>query len=139
MIKRLLVLAAVGLMAAILAVGAGAVGDPFAGAWIGHDPAPPAGDGSTNYMAIGRPATDGSRKWLYYETDASGFCAGGPLAAVGTGRSVGAVLTVTVTRTRCANGSPGGIPRPFDITFVATQDGRLDGGGGVFFTRVGVS
>ena len=74
MIKRLAALAAVGLLAAILAVGAGAARDPFTGAWIGVEDR---GDGSTDYMTITGPGNDGARQWLYYETNASGFCSPG--------------------------------------------------------------
>jgi hypothetical protein len=58
------------------------------------------------------------------------------MAAAGKGRSEGQVFTVTVTWLRCANGSPGAIPTPSDLTFVATADGHLDFGG-VIFSRIG--
>ena len=137
MIKRWLVLAAVTAVAAALVAGAGATAgrDQFAGAWVGQEASPPSGDGSTNFMVIGRQSRNRSRTWLWYETYAT-FCGGGPLAAAGKGRSDGQVLTVTVTRLRCANGSPGAIPTPFDLTFVATTDGHLDFGG-LIFSRIG--
>jgi hypothetical protein len=120
----------------LVSAGAASVNDLFAGLWIGHEPAPPAGDGSTDYMMIGRPGPGGARMWLYYETNASGYCAGGgPLAAAGKGRSEDNVLAVTITWTRCANGSPGAIATPFDVTVTAAGDG-LDFFG-VPFTRLG--
>lgn len=136
MIKRLFVLViAVGLMAATMTVGAYASGDPFAGLWVGQEEQPPNGDGSTDYMAIGRPGPNGARTWLYYETWAT-FCGGGPLAAAGKGYADGNVLTVTVKWLRCENGSPGAFPPPFDLTMSATGDGHIDWGG-VIFSRIG--
>ena len=138
MIKRLLVLAAVIAVAAALVAGAGATAgrDPFVGAWVGQEASPPSGDGSTNFMVVGRQSRNRSRTWLWYETFAT-FCGGDvELAAAGKGRSEGQVFTVTVTRLRCANGSPGAIPTPFDLTFVATPDGHLDFGG-LIFSRIG--
>jgi hypothetical protein len=134
MIRRLLVLAGATLAFATVLVTTGAASslDPFAGVWVGHEAQPPGGDGSTDFMAITRAGADGRRTWLYYETNASGYCAagaGGPLAAAGSGRTDGNVLTVTVAWTRCSNGAPGSIPTPFDLSMTATRDGRLDFGG----------
>lgn len=137
MLRRLLVHGAALAMVATVLVSSGAasVNDPFAGLWLGHEPAPPAGDGSTDVMAIGRPGSTGLRTWAYYETNASGYCAGGgPLAAAGKGRSEGSVLVVTVTWTLCTNGSAGAIATPFDVTVTATGD-DLDFFG-VSFTRL---
>lgn len=137
MIRRLLVLAAAFAVAATLVVTAGATRatDPFAGVWVGQEAPPPTGGGSTDYMAIGRPGPNGARAWLYYETWAT-FCGGDALAAAGKGRSEGDLLTVTVTWVRCANGSPGAFPAPFEIAMTATGDGRIDWGG-VIFVRAG--
>jgi hypothetical protein len=119
-----------------LVAGAPAIADPFAGVWVGYEAQPPVGDGSTDYMAIGLPGTTGKRAWLYYETNASGYCGGGPLAAAGKGRSQGDLLTVTVTSTRCANGAAGAFPPPFDLEMTASQDGSIDWGG-LIFERIG--
>jgi len=135
MIKRLAALAAVGLLAAILAVGAGAARDPFTGAWIGVEDR---GEGSTDYMTITGPGNDGARQWLYYETNASGFCSpggGGPLSARGTAVSEGEVLHVTITSATCANGLPGAFPLPLPTDLTATSDGRLDWFGVIFSKR----
>lgn len=134
--RRLLFVAAALITAATLAGGAGAtVGrDAFAGVWIGVEI--PVGDGSTDVMSISGPSSDGSRKWLYYETNASGYCNGGPLSAEGTAHAVGNLLTVTVTFTHCFNGSPGAFPPPFDLIMTATGDGRIDSSG-VIFSRLG--
>jgi hypothetical protein len=96
-VKRLLVLVAVLATAATIVASAGATvgNDLFAGLWVGVENP---GDGSTDVMAITAPRSDGSRTWLYYETNASGYCGGGPLSAKGTAHSVGNVLTVTITR-----------------------------------------
>jgi hypothetical protein len=119
-----------------MAVGAGAsVGkDTFAGVWIGVETT---GDGSTDTMAISGPRSNGSRTFLYYETDAS-YCGGGPLAAAGTAHADGDLLTVTITFTRCLNGSAGAFPPPFEITMSATSDGHIDWGG-VILSRLGMS
>jgi len=112
--------------------------DPFAGAWVGVEV--PIGDGSTDYMLIGRPAVDGRRTYLAYETGAS-FCGGSPLSALasaGLGYVTGNVLTVTITNAYCFNGSPGAFPLPVDVTMAATPDGHIDAGG-VIFSRIGAS
>jgi hypothetical protein len=108
--------------------------DAFTGVWVGVES--PVGDGSTDLMAISGPSSDGSRKWLYYETNASGYCSGGPLSAAGAANAVGNLLTVTVTFTHCFNDSPGSIPPPFDITMTSTGNGQIDWNG-VIFTRAG--
>jgi len=132
-VKGLLVLVAAFAAAATLTATASAAGrDTFAGIWVAVES--PVGDGSTDVMAIGRPRADGSRTWLYYETYAT-FCGGGPLTAAGTALADGDVLTVTVTFTRCANGSAGAVLPPFTIVFTAVGDG-LDFGG-LVFTRLG--
>jgi hypothetical protein len=134
-LRQVVVLAALLVAAAAMAGGArAATSDPFTGVWIGVES--PIGDGSTDVMAIGTPRADGTRTWLYYETNASGFCGGGPLSAAGTTTSAGSVLTATVTGTHCFNGSPGTIARPFDITMSATGDGHVDWAG-VIFSRLG--
>lgn len=137
-VRRLLLLAAALIAAGALAGGTGAtVGkDTFAGVWVGVEI--PVGDGSTDVMAISGPSSDGSRKWLYYETNASGYCNGGPLSAEGTADAVGNVLTVTVMFTYCFNGSPGAFPPPFNITMTATGDGHINWND-VIFSRVGRS
>jgi hypothetical protein len=134
--KRLLLLTVVCLAAGGFATSAGAVtaSDPFAGVWIGIES--PVGDGSTDIMAISAPATGQTRTWLYYETDASGYCGGGPLAAAGTATTVGNLLTVTVTVTHCFNGSVGSSPPPFQLTMTSLGNGELDWGG-VIFDRLG--
>jgi hypothetical protein len=135
-VRRVLLLTAALTAAAALAGGAGSnVGrDTFAGVWVGVEA--PVGDGSTDVMAISGPGSDGSRKWLYYETNASGYCGGGPLTAEGTAQAAGSVLTVTVALTHCLNGSSGSFPPPFGITMAATGDGHIDWSG-VIFSRVG--
>ena len=139
MTRRFLVLgAALAVVATVLvSTGAASAHDPFAGVWISPEGQSPDGDGSTNITAIGLPGQNGARSWVWYETFAT-FCGGGPMAAAGKGRSEGQVLTVTVTWLRCANGSPGSTPTPFDLTFDATTDGHLDLGG-LIFTRFWVS
>ena len=87
-------------------------------------------------MAISGPRADGSRTWLYYETNASGYCNGGPLSAAGTASAVGATLTITVTFTSCANGQPGAFPPPFQITMTSLGNGTIDWSG-VIFNRLG--
>lgn len=136
MVRRLLIVAAVLALTAttVVSTGAASLSDPFTGVWIGREEPPPNGDGSTDFMVIGSPGRGGNRTWLYYETWAT-FCGGGPLSASGVGRSEGAVLTVTVTRFRCSNGSPGAFPAPFELTMEAMADGHIDWGG-VVFTRV---
>ena len=138
MMKRMLVfVVATCAVAAVLASGAGATGssDPFAGIWVAQEGPPPNGDGSTDFIAIGRPGRNGTRTFLYAETSAT-FCGGGPFAAAGTGHSEGNLLTLTNTGFRCANGSPGAFPAPFNIVVTATGDGRIDWGGGLIFSRV---
>jgi hypothetical protein len=137
MIRRMFIIAATCAVAAALAAGVGATGfsDPFAGVWVGQEAAPPTGDGSTDYMAIGRPSSNGTRTFLYAETWAT-FCGGGPFFASGTGISESKVLNATITAFRCANGSPGAIPPPLQISMTATGDGRIDWGGGLLFSRV---
>ena len=118
--------------------GAAATRDPFAGVWVGAEF--PVGDGSTDYMLIGRPGADGRRTYVAYETGAT-FCGGSPLsplASAGFGYATGDVLTVTITTAYCFNGSPGAFPLPVDATMTATADGHIDGGG-VIFSRIGVS
>ena len=124
---RLLLLAAACLGAATFATGAGAAAgsDPFTGVWIGIES--PVGDGSTDVMAIGAAGASGTRPWLYYETNASGYCGGGPLSAAGTAVASGSVLTVTVASTHCANGSAGSFPPPFQVTMTSLgQSDRLE-------------
>src|SRR5690348_4216761 len=63
--------------------------DTFTGRWVGIES--PIGDGSTDVMAISGPNADGSRTWIYYETNASGYCSrggGGPLTAAGTAHAI---------------------------------------------------
>lgn len=124
----------------VVAAPAGAAGrDAFTGRWVGVEI--PIGDGSTDYMVISGPNADGTRTFEYWETNASGYCSpggGGPLSAGGTAVSVGDTLTVTFTSTRCANGSPGAFPPPFDVVMSATGDGHLDWGG-LTFSRAGAS
>jgi hypothetical protein len=43
---------------------------------------------------------------------------------------------VTVTVAKCANGLPGALPTPFDISMTATGDGHMNWGG-VIFSRAG--
>jgi hypothetical protein len=134
--NRLVLLAAACAGAATFAVTAGATpgGDPFTGVWIGIES--PVGDGSTDVMAISGAGADGTRTWRYYETDASGYCGGGPLSASGAASAAGSVLTVTVTATHCFNGSPGSFPPPFQLTMTSLGGGRIDSGG-VIFNRLG--
>ena len=137
--KQLLLLAAACTGAVTLAASADATATPdsFTGVWVGIEI--PIGDGSTDTMAISGPNSDGSRRWRYYETNASGYCSpggGGPLTAAGTARVIGATLTVTVTFTRCANGQPGAFPPPFQITMTSLGDGTIDWSG-VIFNRLG--
>jgi hypothetical protein len=124
----------------VLAAQAGAVGrDSFTGRWVGIEI--PVGDGSTDSMVISGPADNGTRTWLYYETNASGYCSpggGGPLTAAGTAYAVGDTLTVTITFAQCANGLPGAFPPPFEQTMTATGDGHLDWGG-IILSRAGTS
>jgi len=140
-VKRLIALAAALTAVASLVSGAGAtVGkDTFAGRWVGIEA--PVGDGSTDIMTISGPNSIGARNWVYYETNASGYCSpgdGGPLTAAGTAYAVGDTLTVTVTFTKCANGLPGAFPPPFDLNMTATGDGHINWGG-VIFSRAGTS
>jgi hypothetical protein len=86
-------------------------------------------------MTIGGPNANGVRTWVYWETGAS-YCGGGPLSASGTATAVGGELTVTVTFTKCANGSPGAFPPPFDTTMDLTSNGNIDWVG-VIFSRYG--
>lgn len=134
--NRLLLLAAACVGAATFATGAGTASgvDPFTGVWVGIEA--PVGDGSTDVMAISGAGASGTRTWLYYETDASGYCGGGPLGASGTAAATGNVLTVTVTATHCANGSPGSFPPPFQITMTSLGSGQIDSSG-VIFDRLG--
>lgn len=139
--KRLIVLAAALIAAASLANAAEATAgrDTFAGRWVGIEV--PVGDGSTDIMTISGPNATGSRTWVYYETNASGYCSpggGGPLRAAGTAYAVGDTLTVTVTSTQCANGLPGTFPPPFELTMTATGDGHINWGG-VILSRAGTS
>jgi hypothetical protein len=129
-------------VAAVLVSGApaGAVGrDAFTGHWVGIEI--PVGDGSTDYMVISGPNANEKRTWEYWETNASGYCSpggGGPLSAAGTGYVVGDTLTVTITSAKCANGLPGAIPLPFDISMFATGGGHINWGG-VIFSRAGTT
>lgn len=136
--NRLLLLAAVCALAATFAAAAGAAPgrDPFTGVWIGVES--PVGDGSTDVMAISGASSSGDRTWLYSETDASGYCGGGPLSASGTASTAGTVLTVTVTATHCFNGSPGSFPPPFQITMTSLGGGQIDWSG-VIFNRLGAT
>lgn len=129
MLKRLVLFAVICVAVAVPAANAGATAghDPFAGVWIGIES--PVGDGSTDVMAISGADAGGSRTWLYYETNASGYCGGGPLSAAGTASAVGSVLTVTVTATHCFNGSPGSFPPPFQLTMTLLGVGQMDWGG----------
>ena len=134
--KRMFVFAATFAVASVLAAGVGATGfsDPFVGVWVAQEGPPPSGDGSTDYMAIGRPSRNGTRTFLFAETGAT-FCGGGPFVAAGTGHSEGNTLTVTIMGFRCANGSPGAFPAPFELVMTATGDGHIDFGGGLIFSR----
>jgi hypothetical protein len=136
MLRQLLLLAAACLGAAAFAATGGATNgsDPFTGVWIGIES--PVGDGSTDVMAISGTGADGTRTWRYYETDASGYCGGGPLSASGTARTAGTVLTVTVTATHCFNGSAGSFPPPFQIAMTSLGGGQIDWSG-VIFNRLG--
>jgi hypothetical protein len=136
----MLVVLAVAASAVVAAVFAGsseaASQDPFAGAWVGVES--PVGDGSTDYMFIGAPGTNGKRTYLAYETGAT-FCGGSPLSplfSAGFGYSTGSVLTVTIASAHCFNGSPGAFSLPVDVTMTATSDGHIDAGG-VIFSRIG--
>lgn len=109
-------------------------GDAFTGVWVGIES--PVGDGSTDVMAISGASAQGTRTWRYYETDASGYCGGGPLSASGSATTDGSQLTVTVTVTHCSNGSAGSFPPPFQITMTSLGNGQIDWGG-VIFNRLG--
>jgi hypothetical protein len=78
--RRLVLFATALTAAAAMAGGAGATAsrDTVTGVWVGVEI--PIGDGSTDVMAISGPNSDGTRTWLYYETNASGYCNGGPPA-----------------------------------------------------------
>jgi len=142
MVRRALVVGAVAALATVIVSGGFAANrDAFAGLWVGQELAPPAGDGSTDFMAIGLPKQDGTQSWLYYETNASGYCAaggGGPLTAFGTGTANGTVLTVTVRTAVCANGAAGSFPTPFDLP-VTSVDGDHVEFSGVAMSRIGSS
>ena len=136
-IARITVVIATLAAALTLAAGGGASAplDQFAGAWRGVEF--PVGDGSTDYMLIGKPGADGRRYYIAYETGAS-FCGGSPLsplASAGFAYSAGNQLTVTITTAYCFNGSPGAFPLPVDATMTATADGHIDAGG-VIFSRL---
>jgi len=131
MLRRALAVGAVVALAAVIAVGGGfaANRDGFTGLWVGQELAPPNGDGSTDFMAIGLPTKDGTQSWLYYETNASGYCAaggGGPLTAFGSGTASGTVLTVTVRTAVCANGAPGSFPTPFDLPVTSVDADHVE-------------
>jgi hypothetical protein len=134
--RRLLALAvAVAAAATLAGIASGNVArDPFTGVWIAVENP---GDGSTDVMSISAPRAGGARTWLYYETNASGYCNGGPLAAAGTAPAAsGDVLTITVKFTYCFNGSPGSFPPPFVVPATATGGGQLVWSG-VTFSRAG--
>jgi hypothetical protein len=136
-LKRLLLFVAACASAVTFAASAAAAArDPFTGVWVGIES--PVGDGSTDVMAISGASAGGTRTWLYYETDASGYCGGGPLSAAGTATASGVVLTVTVTATHCFNGSPGSFPPPFQLTMISLGNGEIDSGG-VIFNRAGAN
>lgn len=128
---------AVAAAAAVLvsAAPAAASGGTLTGNWLGVET--PIGDGSLDTMIITRNGR-GRLIWRYRETNASGYCVpgGGPLTAQGTAHVVGHTLNVTVTRAKCANGSPGAFPTPFGISMTATGNGQINWGG-VIFSRAG--
>ncbi len=75
---------------------------PFAGTWVGHDPVPPAGDGSTVHLTI----TGGSNPVIEFTDDLGSVCvnAGSPVTeftARLTGRVDGSTLDATFRTAHC--------------------------------------
>jgi hypothetical protein len=102
--SRFLFMLVVGLLVLGLAVPAEATPatTPFTGTWIGQDPAPPDGDGSTVHLTI----TGGSHPAIQFTDDFGSVCVneGSPVTEFTsrlTGRVDGSTLDATFRNARC--------------------------------------